>query len=104
MVESGLRAFSRAVFLDEIEAGERDVEASTLGVFELHEFGVPVTLIDFFQTLILADPMLDVDDVVTDLEVAEVGEESRGFRFLALRAGDEGFGFVEQIARAEDGK
>jgi len=38
-------------------------------------------VIDFFKTLILADAVLDVDDVVSDLEVAEVGEKGRDFGF-----------------------
>ena len=104
MTERGLGAFGRTVFLDQVEARERDVEARAFGVFEQHELGVAVALIDFFQALILADAVFDVDDVVADLQVAEVGEERGDFRFLALRARGDGVGFVEQIARAEDGE
>ena len=104
MTEGWLGPFRRPVFLNQIESRERDVEARALGVFEQHELGVAVALIDFFQTLILADAVLDVDDVVSDLQVAEVGEECGDFRLLALRARGDGVGFVEQIARAEDGE
>ena len=104
MTERWLGAFGRTVFLNQVEARERDVEARAFGVFEQHEFGVAVALIDFFQALILADAVFDVDDVVSDLQVAEVGEERGDFRLLALRARSDGVGFVEQIARAEDGE
>ncbi len=80
------------------------VEARALGVFEQHELGVAVALVDFFQAVILADAVLDVNHVVADLQVAEVGEERGGLRLLALRTGDHRLGFVEQIARAEDGE
>ena len=60
-------------------------------------------MVDFFQALILADTVLDVDDVVSDLEIAEVGEECGDFGFRTLRAGADGFGFIEEIAGAEDG-
>ena len=79
MTESWLSTFGRAVFLNQIEARERDVEARAFGVFEQHELGVAVALIDFFQALILADAVLDVDDVVADLEIAEVGKERGDF-------------------------
>ena len=104
MTQGWLGAFGRPVFLNQVEARERDVETRALGVFEQHELGVAVALIDFFQALILADAVLDVDDVVSDLQVAEVGEERGDFRFLALRARGDGVGFVEQIAGAEDGE
>jgi hypothetical protein len=61
-------------------------------------------VIDFLQALILADAVLDVDDVIADLQVAEVGEEGGDFGFLALRARGDGVGFVKQVARAEDGE
>jgi hypothetical protein len=48
--------------------------------------------------------MLDVDDIVSDLEIAEVGKECRDFRFLPLRTRGYRFGFIKQIARAEDGE
>ena len=104
MAQRGLGAFGRAVFLNQIEARERDVEPRALGVFEQHELGVAVALIDFLQALVLADAVLDVDHVVADLQIAEVGKERRDFRFLALRTGGHRLGFVEQIARAEDGE
>ena len=70
-------------FWIEIETRERDIEARALGIFEEHEFGVAVALIDFLQSLILADAVFDVDDVVADLQIAEVGEEGGDFGFRA---------------------
>ncbi len=45
-----------------------------------------------------------MDDVVADGEIAEVGEERRHLRFLALRTTERNFGLVEQIAGAEENK
>ncbi len=104
MTQHRLGAFRRAVFLNQVEARQRNVEARGVGVFEQHEFGSAVALVDFFQALVLPDAVLDVDDVVADLQIAEVGEKRGDFRFLPLRAGGDGVGFVEQIARAEDGE
>ncbi len=81
MTEDRLGAFGGAIFLHEIEAGERNVEASGFGEFEQHEFGGAIAVVDFLQALILADAVLDVDDVVADLEIAEVGEEGGDFGF-----------------------
>ena len=72
------------IFLDEVEARERDVELGLLGEFEDHELDGKAILHDFFQALILRDAVFDVDYVVTDGEVAEVGEERSSFGFLWL--------------------
>ena len=47
--------------------------------------------------------MLDVDDVVADLEIAEIGEKGGDFGFLAPWARGHEIGFVEEIAGSEDG-
>ena len=95
MTEDWLGAFGRAIFLNQIEARERNVETRGVGEFEQHEFGVAVALIDFFQALILTDAVLDVDDVVSDLQIAEVGEERGDFGFLPLRTRCDCVRFVE---------
>ena len=56
---------------------------------------------DFFEALILRDAVLDVDDVVADGEVAEVGDEGGGFGFLRLGTGGD-VGFVGEVVGAED--
>ena len=104
MAQGGLGAFRRTIFLHQIEPRQRNIKARALGIFQQHEFGVAVALVDFLQSLILADAVLDVDHVVANLQIAEVGKKCRDFRFLPLRARDHRLGFVEQIARAEDGE
>src|ERR1019366_1284816 len=94
----------RSIFLDEIEARERNIEAGGFGVFEEHEFGCAVALIDFLQTLILADAVFYVDHIVADLEIAEVGEKGGDFGFLALRTRGDEVGFIEEVAGSEDGE
>ena len=74
-----------AIFLDEVEARERDVELGLLGEFEDHEFDGEAVLHDFFQAQILRDAVLDVDDIVADGEVAEVGDEGGGLGLASAR-------------------
>ena len=102
MIQYRLRAFRRTIFLHQVEPRQRHIQPRALGIFEQHEFRVAVALVDFLQSLILPDAVLDVDDVVADLQVAEIGEECGGLRLLPLRARDDRLGLVEQIARAED--
>jgi len=52
-------------------------------------------LIDLLESLVLADAVLDVDNVIADLEIAKVGEEGRDFRLLPLRTSYDRFLFVE---------
>src|ERR1700683_3701716 len=104
MTQDRLGAFERTILLNEIETSEGDVEAGGLGEFEQHEFGGAVAVVDFLQALVLADSAFDVHDIIADLEVAEVGKEGGDFGFLALRARGYCVGFVEEIARAEDGE
>ncbi len=89
------------VFLDEIEAGERDVELGGFGEFENHEFDGEAVLHDFFEALVLRDAVFDVDDIVADGEVAEVGDEGRGLGALGLGAGGD-VGVVGEIVGAEE--
>ena len=91
-------------FLDQVKPSQRDIQPCAFGVLEQHELSVPVALIDLFQAVVLPDPMLDVDDIVPDLQIAEVGEERRDFRFLPLRTRGHRFRLIKQIARAENGQ
>ena len=104
VTQGWLGPFRRPVFLNQVEAGEWDVETRAFGVLEQHELGVAVALIDFLQALILADAVFDVDDVISDLQVAEVGKERRNFGLLALRARSHSVGFIKQVAGAKDGE
>src|SRR6202140_3344232 len=104
MAERGLRAFRRPVFLNQVQSRERDVEARAFGVLEEHELGVAIALIDFFQALILADAVFDVDNVVSDLQITKIRKERGDFGLLTLRARSYCVGLVKQIAGAEDGE
>ena len=90
-----------AIFLDEIEAGERDVELGGFSELENHELDGEAVLHDFFEALVLGDAVFDVDDVVADGEVAEVGDEGRGLGALGLGAGGD-VGVVGEIVGAEE--
>ena len=85
MVQRRLRALRRAIFLHQVEPRERHVEPRALGIFQQHELGVAIALIDFLQPLILPDAVLDVHHVVADLQIAEVGKKRRDLRLLPLR-------------------
>ncbi len=57
--------------------------------------------IDLAQALVVRDAVLDVDDIVADGEIAEVGDEGRGLRFFRCDAcGD--VGVVGEVVRTED--
>ena len=102
MIQRRLRALRRAVFLNQVETRQRNVEARALGVFQQHELSVAVALIDFLQPLILSNAVLDVDDVIADLQIAKVGKERRHLRLLPLRPRRDRVGLVKQIACAKD--
>ena len=75
-----------AVLLDQVEPRERDVELGLVGELQNHELERRLAvLLDLAQAAVARDAVLDVDDVVADGEVAEVGDEGRG---LGLRARD----------------
>ncbi len=102
LVEDGRGAgVGGAIFLDQIEARERDVKLGLLGELENHEFDREAVLHDLPQALVLRDAVLDVDDVVADGEIAEVGDKGGGLGALGLGArGD--VGFVGEIVGPED--
>ncbi len=95
--------FAGAVFLDEIEAGEGDVEFGFVGELEDHEFerysGV---FFDDAEAAVAGDAVFDMNDVVADGEVAEVGDEGSGFGFAAADGAGGDVGFVGEILRAEE--
>jgi len=102
LVELGRGAgFGGAVLLDEVEAGERNVEARGVGELEDHELDVEAVLLDLAEALIAGDAVFDVDDVVADGEVAEVGEEGGGFGAARRGAGGD-VGLVADVLRAEE--
>ena len=93
----------RAVLLDEVEAGERDVEFGFVGELEDHELEWRlVVLFDDAQAAVAGDAVFDVDDVVADGEVAEVGDEGGGFGFAAADGAGGDVGVVGEVLRAEE--
>ena len=102
MIEDRLHAFGRTILLHQIEPRQRHIEPCSFRKFKQHELGIAVALVNFFQTLILSNSVLHVDDIVSDLQVAEVGKKRRHFRFLPLRARSDEVGFIEHVARAKN--
>ena len=89
----GFDAAQRSVFLNQVDASERDVELGVASEFEQHEFAVGAFDGDLAQAFELADAVIDVDHVVAGFEIAEIAEEAGGFgaRTSALRRGGKRF-------------
>ena len=104
---SSAGADAPGVFLDEIEPLERNEQLVVAGVAELHELllgrlaGGRIDGPDRepLQPDESADAVVDVDDEVVELEVAEVGDERAGGRLAALV--NPPF-FLEEIGLGED--
>ena len=90
-----------AVFLDEVEAREGHVETGLIGELEDHELDGDAVLLNLFEADVTADAVLDMDDVVADGEVAEVGYEGGGFGFARLDASGD-VGLVVEVVGAEE--
>ena len=78
------RAGGAGELLDEVEPLDRDEELVLAGVAELHELLVVEADRDPFQADEQADAVVDVDDEVAGLQIAEVREERPGGRAAAL--------------------
>ena len=63
------------VLLDQVEPLDRDEELVFAGVAELHELLRLEADVDPLQADEHADAVVDVDDEIADLEIAEVGQE-----------------------------
>ena len=102
-VALGRRAgLAAAIFLDEVEAGERDVELGLVGELEDHQLQRRLAgLFNDAQAAVLRDAVLNVDDVVADGEVAEVGDEGGGFGLAADNGAGLNVGVVDEIVCAE---
>ena len=99
------RAAAAGVLLHQVEPLHRDEQLVVALVAQLQELVRGVADADLLEPDELADAVVDVDDEVADLEVAQVGEERRRQRSLARRAAamavlleDVGFG-VERDRR-----
>ena len=76
---------SRTIFLNQVEAGQRNVKLRCFSELEKHELADGVALGKFFQTLILRDAVLHVNHIIPGNEIAEIREEGRNFRLLPER-------------------
>ena len=72
--------------LHEVEPVDRDEQLVVAGVAQLHELARLVADVDLLQPDEHADAVVHVDDVIADLEIAEVGEEGLGGRRAPLVA------------------
>ncbi len=70
-VELRFDAAERLVFLDQINARERDVHFRVFGVAQQHEFAVRAFGGNLAQAFKLADAVIDVDHVVAGFQIAE---------------------------------
>ena len=87
-IEHRLHALGRAILLHQVEPRQRNVQPRALGVLQHHELGgAAVFLRNFLQSLVLADAVLDVHDVIADRKIAKVGEKGRDLRLLRAAAG-----------------
>ncbi len=74
-VQGRVRAIDAAVFLDQVEALDRDVQLGIILIGQEHEFLRSLREIDSFQPLEPADAVIDVDDAIAGLEISEIGNE-----------------------------
>ena len=92
-----------AIFLDEVEAGERDIELGLVGELENHQLQRRLAgFLDHAQAAVLRDAVLDVDDVIADGEVAEVGDEGGGLGLAAGNGTGLHVGVVDEVVCAEE--
>ena len=101
-VEGRLRFSRAAIFLDQIQARQRNVELRFAGVFEQHEVALLIALHDLANAEKLSDAVRGVDHEVAGLEIGDVGGKRGQLRFGWL-ARDQVRG-IEKIFRADDGQ
>ncbi len=80
------RPAAAGVLLHQVEALDRDEQLVVAVIAQLEELVRRVADADLLQADELADAVVDVDDEIADLEIAEIREERRRQRALARRA------------------
>src|SRR6185436_17482984 len=88
-IENRLGFTSAAESLDQVHAGQRNVEPCAGGILEEHVVALRFALCNFAKSEILSDAMFGVDYVIAGLEIDEVGGESCQVGFGAGRAGNQ---------------
>jgi hypothetical protein len=98
------RRFScAAVLLDQVEPLDGDEQLVLAEIPQLHEFLHGVADTDLFQSDEPADAVVDVDNQVVDLEIAQVGEERFGDGAMPVSlALDLGALFLEDVRLCDD--
>ena len=99
LLDAGLRALPRraaepierrlagaGVLLDEVEPLDRDEQLVVAGVAQLEELLLAVADADLLQADEDADAVVDVDDEVADLEIAQIRQERLGRRSAGVPA------------------
>ncbi len=86
-VQPRRRAFTRAaIFLDQIQARQRNVELGVARVFEQHEVALVVALRDLARAQESADAVRFMHHVIAGLQIRHVGGEGGQLRFAWGRA------------------
>ena len=104
MVEGRLCSFRRAIFLHQIKPRQWHIQTRAFRILQQHELCITVALVNLLQSLVLPNTMLDVNHVVANLEIPEVGKKCRGLGFVPLRARGHRVRLIEEIARTQDGQ
>ena len=66
----------RLIFLDQVEARERNVETGVVRIKQKHEFAGGAVGADLPQAFKLADAVIDVNHVIAGLEIGKIAEET----------------------------
>ena len=86
LVELRLRVRAAGVLLDEIEVLHRHQQLAAAGVLDLHHFALGRPERNALQPVKAPDAVIDVDDVVAHLQIAQIGDERLGRALLAADA------------------
>ena len=99
--EFGRRA---GVAADEVQLRDRHVELVAFRVFDREEFAALAADVEFEQSLIAADAVIDVHDRRADRELAKVADDRFRIARGAFAAAALLCAFAEQLAFGEDGE
>ena len=75
----------RAILLNQVQTSQRNIQLSLFGKLKNHELDRKPVLHNLLQPLVLRNTVLDVNHVIADTQVAEIGDKRRSLRPLRLR-------------------